>query len=52
MDVDPIRCVQMVGAILGAALLCMGLLIHAEPVVFMGIGALVLSGLCVSSYKL
>ena len=52
MEVDPVRWVQVAGAILGAALISLGLYIHAEPVVFIGIGALLLSGLCVSCYKL
>ena len=52
MDVDPVRWVQAAGAIMGAALLGLGVYIHAEPMMFIGGGLLLLSGMCVSCYKL
>jgi hypothetical protein len=51
MDCDPVRWVQAAGAVIGAALLCLGIYIHAEPMMFIGGGVLLLSGLCVSCYK-
>jgi hypothetical protein len=52
MDVDPIRWVQLAGAVAGAALLCLGLYVHVTPMVWIGGVVLAISGWCVSPYKL
>jgi putative effector of murein hydrolase LrgA (UPF0299 family) len=52
MDVDPIRWVQLGGAVMGAVLLCLGLYIQIMPLAWIGGVVLAISGWCVSSYNL
>jgi uncharacterized membrane protein YqgA involved in biofilm formation len=52
MDVDPVRWVQGAAAIVGAALLGLGLYVEAVPVMWLGGGVLVFAALCVTCYKL
>ncbi len=52
MEVNPVRWVQVAGAIMGAALLGLGYAIEAAPMMWLGGGLLVFAALCFSCHKL